>query len=125
MNFDNILNCPTSTVLAMNDCLTVMNGKWKAPIIGTLLSGPKRFKDLENVITKISPRMLSKELKELELNNIVRRKVYDSRPVRIEYELTESGFMLKPIFGAMVKWGLQHRADVFGKPENEIEEGFK
>ena len=122
MNFDNILNCPTSTVLALNDCLTVMNGKWKAPIIGTLLSGPKRFKDLESVIKKISPRMLSKELKELELNNIVRRKIYDSRPVRIEYELTESGFMLKPIFGAMVEWGLQHRADVFGNPEKEMEQ---
>jgi len=122
MNSSDILDCPTKTFLALNDCLTVMNGKWKAPIIGALLFGPRRFKDLENAIKKITPRMLSKELKELELSNIVRRKVHNSRPVRIEYELTQSGFKLKPVFEAMVEWGTQHRVDVFGKPEEEIEQ---
>ncbi len=115
MNPGNISDCPADTILALNDCLNVMSGKWKVPIIGTLLFGPKRFKDLEIIINKITPRMLSKELKELELNNIVKRNIYDERPIRIEYELTESGYTLKPVLEQMVEWGIQHRSEVFNK----------
>lgn len=113
MTPSNIPECPSSTILALNDCLAVVNGKWKVPIIGTLLFGPKRFKDLETTIKKITPRMLSKELKELEVNGIVKRNIYDERPIRIEYELTNSGHTLKPILDAMVEWGSKHRSDVF------------
>ena len=116
MNPSNIPDCPAATILALKDCLTVLNGKWKTPIIGALLFGPQRFKDLEAVIKKITPRMLSKELKELELNNIVRRKVYDTRPVLIEYELTVSGYMLRPVFETMVEWGVKYRTETIGKP---------
>jgi len=111
MNPRNIPECPESTILALHDCLTVLNGKWKVPIIGTLFFGAKRFKELETIIKNITPRMLSKELKELELNHIVQRHVYGTRPVRIEYELTESGQTLKPILEAMVEWGIQHRKE--------------
>lgn len=111
MNPSNIPECPVSTILALNDCLTVLSGKWKVPIIGTLLFGPKRFKDLEGTIKKITPKMLSKELKELEINNIVKRQVYNEKSSRIEYVLTESGYALKPILEAMVEWGTQHRTD--------------
>lgn len=114
MNPTNVPECPASTILALQDCLAVVNGKWKVPIIGSLLFGPKRFKDLEETIKKITPRMLSKELKELEINNIVVRKVYDARPVRIEYELTESGRTLEPILDAMVEWGIAHRKQSIG-----------
>ena len=120
MNPNNIPDFTAKTILALNDCLTILNGKWKVPIIGTLLFGPKRFKDLESTIKKITPRMLSKELKELELNNIVQRKIYDTRPVKIEYELTESGYKLKPILETMVEWGSKHRVKTLGKPEVEI-----
>lgn len=109
MHPSNIPNCPASKILALNDCIAVLSGKWKVPIIGTLLFGPKRFKDMEETIVKITPRMLSKELKELEINNIVKRHIYNERPVRIEYELTESGRTLEPILEAMVEWGHQHR----------------
>ncbi|WP_196893533.1 winged helix-turn-helix transcriptional regulator [Aureivirga marina] len=119
MNPSNIPECPATTILALKDCLTILNGKWKVPIIGTLLFGPKRFKDLENTIQKITPRMLSKELKELEINNIIQRKVYDSRPILIEYELTESGKTLKPILEAMVEWGIQHRKEFIKEFEKE------
>ena len=118
MNSRNIPECPASTILALNECLTVLNGKWKTPIIGTLLFGPKRFKDLEITIKKITPRMLSKELKELELNNIVRRNIHNTRSVRIEYELTDSGKTLEPILQAMVEWGTQHRIKVMKKSAN-------
>lgn len=122
MNPQNIPECPASTILALRDCLAVLNGKWKVPIIGTLLFGPKRFKDLEEIIKKITPRMLSKELKELELNNIVKRNVYDTRPVRIEYELTESGKTLEPILNAMVEWGTQHRKTSIAKVDDAAEQ---
>ena len=66
--------------------------------------------------------MLSKELKELELNNIVHRKIYDERPVRIEYELTDSGYMLKNLFLKLWLNGEQkHRTEALGQSEMEIE----
>lgn len=106
-----IIECPKSTVIALRDTLNVFNGKWKMAIIGSLMFDKKRFKDLELSIPEISPRMLSKELKDLELNGIVKRKVTPSTPIRIEYELTQSGYALKNVIQAMVEWGLDHRAE--------------
>ncbi len=58
---------------------------------------------------RITPRMLSKELKELELNGMVKRTVYDTIPVTVEYELTKSGHSLSRVLDAMMLWGLEHR----------------
>ena len=107
--FELIKQCSTNYVLAVNDTLNVISGKWKLPIIASLFNGGKRFMELEESIDKISPRMLSKELKELELNEIVNRIVHSTTPVLIEYELTESGHNLKSVIDAMVEWGLIHR----------------
>ncbi|GAB3650329.1 helix-turn-helix domain-containing protein [Echinicola sediminis] len=104
--------CSGEFVLAVRDTLNVISGKWKLPIIGSLCFGKKRFKELERDISKITPRMLSKELKELELNCIVKRTVYDTTPVTVEYELTPSGRKIKEVLDAMVKWGLEHRESV-------------
>src|SRR4051812_17303648 len=82
--------CSEHFALAINDTLNVITGKWKLPIIGSLMFGLKRFTEIQRNITRITPRMLSKELKELELNGMVERKVYDAIPVLVEYELTES-----------------------------------
>lgn len=106
--------CQIETILALNECLTVLGGKWKVPIIGSLQFGSQRFKDLELMIN-ITPRMLSKELKELELNNIIRRNVDSTTPSRIAYELTESGKSLSPILEAMVSWGVNHRKVTLNK----------
>ena len=89
--FVQIKMCSSSFVLALNDTVQVLNGKWKLPIIGSLFFGKKRFKELEREIPGITPRMLSKELKDLEMNGIVTRTVYDTIPVTVEYELTKSG----------------------------------
>jgi DNA-binding HxlR family transcriptional regulator len=113
--FKKIKSCSTHCILAVNDTMNVMNGKWKLPIITSLLYGNKRFKEMEREIPGISPRMLSKELKELELNGIVLRNVYDSMPVMVEYELTHSGRLLQEVLDAMIKWGLQHRSIQVGK----------
>lgn len=109
-----VKSCPRQYVLAVNDTLNVISGKWKLPIIASLLYGKNRFKDLQENIDRITPRMLSKELKELELNGVVERKVYQTRPIRIEYELTESGKSILSVMDAMIEWGLDHRAKVVG-----------
>lgn len=101
-------------VLAVNDTLNVISGKWKLPIIGTLLYDKKRFSEIQRNIPNITPRMLSKELKDLELNGIVKRTVYDSTPVVVEYELTPSAVRLGEVLDKMVEWGLQHRKKVMG-----------
>jgi DNA-binding HxlR family transcriptional regulator len=108
-------SCSTGFVLAINDTLNVITGKWKLPIIGSLIYGKKRFKELEREIPKITPRMLSKELKDLEMNGIVKRTVYDTTPVTVEYEVTEAGRSLKSVLDKMVEWGLAHRKQVMGK----------
>ncbi|VAW14952.1 Transcriptional regulator, HxlR family [hydrothermal vent metagenome] len=102
-------------IIPVRDTLYVINGKWKMPIIGSLMQGSKRFKELERSIPRITPRMLSKELRELEMNQLIVRKVYDTFPVTIEYEITEYGFSLKKVLEAMYEWGIEHRKRITGK----------
>jgi DNA-binding HxlR family transcriptional regulator len=104
-----VKSCPTQFVLAINDTLNVLVGKWKLPIIGSLLFGKKRFREMEREIARITPRMLSKELKDLEMNGIVKRTVHDTIPVTVEYELTPSGKTLSNVLDSMIDWGMQHR----------------
>lgn len=107
-----IQQCPKSYILALMDTLNVIDGKWKLPIIASLLRGVTRFKDLLDRIENITPRMLSKELKELEINGLVERKVYNQTPVLIEYRLTISGKEITSVIDAMINWGIMHRAQV-------------
>lgn len=119
INFEQAKACPIQFVLAINDTLNVISGKWKIPIIASMLFGKQRFTEIQRNIPKITPRMLSKELKELELNGIVKRTVYDSIPVTIEYELTESAKQLDDVMNSMIKWGINHRKGIF--EENKLE----
>ncbi len=112
-----VKKCSVDFVLAVNDTMNVISGKWKLPILGSLLYGKKRFKELERDIPKITPRMLSKELKDLEANAVITRTVYNSIPVTVEYELTESGDSFSNVLDVMVDWGLQHRRRVLDKKE--------
>lgn len=114
---DKVKQCPRQYVLALGDTLNVISGKWKLPIIASILHGMNRFKDLQENIGKITPRMLSKELKELEVNGIVERKVYDRTPVLIEYNLTESGKNIVNVLDVMLDWGLAHRKSLFSKQD--------
>ena len=74
----------TGRLLPVRDALDILNGKWKIPIIVALMFGSKRFKLLHRNIEGITAKMLSKELKDLELNQLVTRTVYDSTPVAVE-----------------------------------------
>lgn len=115
IELNNVKRCADSYVMAINDTMNVVSGKWKLPIIGALLFGKKRFKELEKNIPKITPRMLSKELRDLEANGIVTRTVRDTIPVAVEYELTVSGQSLTKVLDVMVEWGLEHRENIVGK----------
>ena len=115
ISFKEAKACPIQFVLAVNDTLNVISGKWKLPIIGSLLFEKKRFTDIQRNITKITPRMLSKELKDLEMNGMVKRTVYDTTPITVEYELTESGKLLSDVLDKMLEWGIQHREAVLSE----------
>ena len=92
--------------------MNVIAGKWKLPIIASILYGRNRSKEIKENIDHITPRMLSKELKELKINGIVERKVYNQAPVLIEYTLTESGKNITRVLDAMLDWGLTHRNSI-------------
>ena len=99
-------------VNAVKDALYVLNGKWKLPLIIALQDGPKRFNEIQKALAEITPRILSKELKELELNEFVKRKVYSTTPVTVTYELTGYSQTLDKVLEELKNWGLQHREKI-------------
>lgn len=99
---------------AVRDVMDLLNGKWKIPIIVVLMSGPRRFSELKNEIEGISAKMLSKELKELEVNELVKRKVYDTSPVTVEYSITDYGLTLEDVIKGLSRWGRKHRKRIMG-----------
>lgn len=102
----------TARLNAVGDALYVIGGKWKLRIIIALSEGNKRFNELQRTITGISARVLSHELKDLELNGFVKRTVYDDSPVVIEYELTDYSDTLDDVLKALSDWGTKHRAKI-------------
>ncbi len=102
----------TRNLLAVGDALYAIGGKWKLPIIIALRDGAKRFNELQRTIPGISAKVLSNELKEMELNGFVKRNVFTRTPVVVEYELTEYSETLKDVLNALREWGLMHREKV-------------
>ncbi len=116
-NRNDLLDTPShevcnSKLAAVGDALYVIGGKWRLRIIVALSDGNKRFNELQREITGISARVLSNELKELEMNGFVERKVYTDVPVVIEYELTEYSQTLDTVVQSLVEWGEMHRAKI-------------
>jgi DNA-binding HxlR family transcriptional regulator len=100
----------SSRLAAIEDTLYVIGGKWKLKVIIALREqGNMRFNELQRTIAGISARVLSNELKELEMNGFVKRKVYTTSPVVIEYELTDYSNSLQHVLRTMVDWGIRHR----------------
>jgi DNA-binding HxlR family transcriptional regulator len=102
-------------LMVARDTLEVIQGKWRIPIILALTYGNKRFRDIQRDILDISPKMLSQELKALEINKIISRTLYDSMPVTVEYALTPLGESLQKLLDELLKWGLHFRKEVVGK----------
>ena len=94
------------------DALYAIGGKWKLRIIVALKDGNKRFNELHRLIDGLSAKVLSAELKDLELNGFVRRKVFATKPVVIEYELTEYSETLGDVLQALSEWGAMHRETI-------------
>jgi DNA-binding HxlR family transcriptional regulator len=102
-------------LLPVRDALEVLNGKWKLPIIVALSFGSKRFKEISKEVNGITDKMLSKELKDLEMNKLVKRTIYHTFPPTVEYSITEHGQSLKKVVNELKDWGLKHRRKITGK----------
>lgn len=113
-------------LMPVQDTLDIFRGKWKIQIISVLIYYREcGFKDLERSVTGITPKMLSKELKDLEINLLVKRKVVDARPLTVKYSITEYGLSCTPIIKALYQWGVKHRdtivADIKSRSEGLAE----
>lgn len=97
---------------AIGDALYAIGGKWKLRIIVALTTGNKRFNELQRLIEGISAKVLSNELKELEINGFVRRNVFTDMPVIVEYELTDYAETLSGVLQSLSEWGAMHRETV-------------
>lgn len=104
------------SIFGIRDVQDIMGGKWKYLIITILFfSGKLRFLDLKRQVGGIAPKVLSKELKDLEMNNLVTRKVCDTKPITVEYELTDLGRSLSTVIESMGEWGIQYRKSILKK----------
>lgn len=104
-NYDCSGGCPVEATLE------VIGGKWKGVILFHLLGGTKRFGELQRAVGSVTQRMLTKQLRELERQGLVHRKVYPVVPPKVEYSLTEKGQTLEPIITLLQKWGQEHLLD--------------
>ena len=100
---ENLPACPVETTLML------ISDRWKVLIIRDLLDGTKRFGELKKSIGSISQKVLTSNLREMEADGLVNRKVYAEVPPRVEYTLTDTGYSLKPILDAMVEWGMEYK----------------
>ena len=92
--------------------LLLISNKWKVLIIRDLLDGTKRFSELKKSINNISQKVLTSNLREMEENNLLTRKVYPEVPPRVEYTLTDIGYSLKTLLDDMDRWGIWYRNEV-------------
>jgi len=106
--------CCIDTVRPVRDALDVINGKWKLPIIISISVGNQRFTDIQNSIPGITPKVLAKELKELEQNKLISRTVTADYPVKITYQSEPYADTLTPVIYALKEWGENHKEKIFG-----------
>jgi DNA-binding HxlR family transcriptional regulator len=104
----------------VDDALNILVGKWKPIILLTLLKeGTKRFSDLKRSVPGITQKMLTNQLRDLEQEDIITRKVYLQVPPKVEYSITEYGKTLEPILVAMHEWGTAHSVHKMQKMNRE------
>ncbi len=95
--------CPVETTLML------IGNKWKVLILRDLLTGKKRFGELKKSVGNVSQKVLTAQLRAMEENGLLTRKVYAEVPPRVEYSLTELGQSLKPILDSMEQWGIEYK----------------
>jgi DNA-binding HxlR family transcriptional regulator len=99
----------TGALLPIRDALDVLSGKWKLQIIIAISAGNNRFREIERAVTGITSKVLTKELKDLEEHQLIRRTVYTGTPVLVEYTLDEYAESLENVIVALNEWGTGHR----------------
>jgi DNA-binding HxlR family transcriptional regulator len=100
--YDCNFGCPVEA------CFEVIGGKWKGVILFHLLGGTMRFNELMRNMPKVTQRMLTRQLRELEIDGIIQRRIFPEVPPKVEYSLTEFGRTLEPILRTLQKWGADH-----------------
>jgi DNA-binding HxlR family transcriptional regulator len=102
-------------MMAVQDSMDVLSGKWKISIISSICYyNKRRFSDILNDVVGISNKMLSKELKELEINKLIKRSVLETQPITVQYTLTDHGKTLQTIINNLTDWGIEHRKKIIG-----------
>ena len=96
----------------ISDALYVLNGKWKFPLIFTLRQSPLRFNEIIQLVEGITPKVLAKELRDLEMHGFIDRKAYPTMPVTVVYETTAYSETLNGVLNELGAWGKQHREKV-------------
>ena len=102
-NEKNLPACPVETTLML------IGDKWKVLILRDLMPGTKRFGELKKSIGKVSQKVLTTQLRDMEESGLISRKVYAEVPPKVEYSLTELGKSLQPILNAMLQWGTEYK----------------
>ena len=100
-------------MLPIRDALEVVSGKWKILILTSLMHGNQRFTEIQRSIPNINPKVLSKELKDLEEHQLIQRIVHDDDPVFIEYLATDYARTLKKVMLELHTWGVNHHKKLF------------
>lgn len=113
--YDCNLGCPVEAALE------VIGGKWKGIILFHLMSETMRFNEIRRLIPDITQKMLTKQLRELEAERLISRKVYPEVPPRVEYSMTAYGKTLVPVLHALQAWGTQHLVTL-SSPQNKSAE---
>lgn len=103
VNKTELPSCPVETTLML------ISNKWKVLILRDLRSGKKRFGELKKSVTGISQKVLTSNLRDMEENGILTRKVFPEVPPRVEYTLTDLGYSMMPILDAMEQWGTAYK----------------
>ena len=106
-----LADCPVRTAL------DVIGGKWKPVVAFYLVEGKKRFGELRRLVPEATQKVLTQQLRELERDGIVERKIYQQVPLKVEYSLTEYGKTLRPVLLGLCQWGKEHRARAQRKPQ--------
>lgn len=104
----------------LNVAMEVVGSKWKFCLLDEISKGTKRPKDLVNVVTGITKRVLQNQLKELEFHGLLGKTIYNEIPLKVEYFLTDSGESLMPLIVALDKWGLAFAPQLQNILENQI-----
>ena len=103
------------TIIPLRDALDVFTGKWKIPILFSMMSGNERYTDIQSSMPCISPKVLVKELKDLEEHKLIKRVVIDDYPVKILYKLEPYAQTVIPIIETLKAWGQNHRKKLFAE----------